>query len=109
MVIAREAGDYIVATSMFYPGPCQVHELVSRVRVNFVRLLSREGIPSQSELSPILFRKRLSNMVREETEIHALPLLIYSQLSIQRRGFVMMMRRWIPVSPRKQVKLFIVR
>jgi len=86
VVIAREAGDYIVATSMFYPGPCQVHELVSRVRVNFVRLLSREGIPSQSELSPTLFRKRLSNMVRDETEIHASPrLIIFPALNSKER------------------------
>lgn len=26
VVIAREAGDYIVATSQYHPGPCQVHE-----------------------------------------------------------------------------------
>lgn len=29
VVIAREAGDYTLATSMHPPGPCQVHEFVA--------------------------------------------------------------------------------
>ncbi|KAH6917111.1 dual-domain HisK/Mak2 protein kinase [Coprinopsis sp. MPI-PUGE-AT-0042] len=32
VVIAREAGDYIVATSQCHPGPCQVHENPKSIR-----------------------------------------------------------------------------
>jgi len=32
VVIAREAGDYIVATSMYPPNPCQVHENPKSIR-----------------------------------------------------------------------------
>jgi hypothetical protein len=45
VVIAREAGDYTVATSMRPPGPCQVFEFVILAvtdgKVELISLLSR--------------------------------------------------------------------